>query len=770
MSLYHSLELDVILEQIEHKCQTDLGRERIRNLRPSFAPLKIRLENGRLKETMQACEVKGVLSFSGMQDISSILDASKRGRILTIVELAQVLRFLQTVRRVKAYEKSLEPPHRLLHDLFESLVLKPNEEAKLSACIGEDEEIKDDASEMLKEIRHNLHQAQAAVSQAVNAFLQAHKESMVDSIVTYRNDRAVVLVRASDKNMFKGLVYGDSASGQASYVEPAALMAANNRVQSIRAEEALEIERILTICSQLVQGIAEEEQGNLDTCGILDELFAKATWGIEKEACVTVLANHFMIDLKNARHPLIDPRQVVSNSYHLFDPQRILLITGPNTGGKTVSLKIIGLFTLMTYCGIPVPCASAVLPFFDAVYADIGDDQSVASSLSSFSAHVEKQAEVLKYATEKSLVLLDEIGSGTDPKEGEALAIAILNALRLRRSAAVVTTHYSRLKAYGKRHDDILSASVQFDMEHLTPTYVFQEGVSGASNALDVAARYGLPGEVIKEARFLKDQARSQEDQLIERLDQQLTQAKEKNEKLDAKLQEIIQFQKKLKQEQTQFEAMKDAWKEKAEEEAAVYVESARARADAILKKIRQSQKTAKYHEILVERKKLELEHSLREEETASMSHAFTVDEVVELRANGQVGRIIRMNRKDITIDLNGRKVHVRAHQLRPSLRSIPKEMPLSEVNIAHASVFSTFTSECNLIGMHTDEAVEELHRYLSDAMIHGIKQVRIIHGDGSGALRSALWKALKQMKTVVSFQMAPMQEGGSGATIVKMQ
>lgn len=769
MSLYSSLELDTILEQIQHLCQTDLGRRRIQALQPSFEPLRIRLENGRIKETMQACLEKGVLSLAGVHDCTAVFENARRGRILTIVELGQVLRFLRAVRAIKAYDRTLLFPHPLLHDLFDSLIVKTKEEMKLDACIDVEEGMKDDASEALKEIRRSLREAQAAVNEAANAFLQTHKDSVVDSIVTYRNERALVLVRASDKNMFKGLVYGDSASGQASYIEPAALMAANNRVQSVRAKEAQEVNRILTICSHVVQEISEEELGNLETCGILDALFAKADWGMRREACVASLVNGFRIDLEKARHPLIDPKKVVSNTYRLTDPQRILLITGPNTGGKTVSLKIIGLFTLLSYCGIPVPCASAVLPFFDAVYADIGDDQSVASSLSSFSAHVEKQADALAHATEKSLVLLDEIGSGTDPREGEALAIAILNALRQRGTTAVVTTHYSRLKAYGKRHDDILLASVQFDMEKLAPTYVFQQGVSGSSNALEVAERYGLPNEVIKEARFLKVQARSQEDQLIERLDRQLAQAKEKNEQLNAKLQEITQFQKKLKQEQAQFEAMKDAWKIGAQEQAAAYVEGARKKADAILKKIRQRQTTAKYHEILAERAKLETPEPVEKESTKT-PHAFAVGDIVELRTNGQVARIIRVNRKDITIDLNGREVHVRAPQIRPSLRVLAAVKPKPEVNIAHASVFASFTNECNLIGMHTDEAVEELYRYMSDAAVRGVRQVRIIHGDGSGALRSAVWHALRQMPNVASFEMAPLSQGGSGATIVKMQ
>jgi len=513
MSVETSLELNVILEQVEKYCSFSMGKEKVQNTVPSFEKLIIQRDHSLMKEALEAVVHYGEMPFGGITDIREILINADKGRILSGSECLSEIRLIQGIQGIVNYEKTIsEVEHKNLQELIDTLTVHRKTEQYLSRCLNEYGEVTDNASAELHGIRSALRHAESEITSAANRFVASHADQVVDSIVTYRSGRAVILVKASDKNTFGGMVYGDSASGQASYIEPASLIGPNNRRQELAEKEKEEIHRILNECSKEIRAVAKEEIANLDTCAILDAVFAKALWGREHNACAAVLTNEKEIYFKKARHPLIDPQKVVANDYHLASPQKVLLITGPNTGGKTVSLKVIGLFVLMTYCGMPVTCDEAVLPFFDRVFADIGDDQSVVSSLSSFSAHISKQAEVAKEATADSLVLLDEVGSGTDPKEGEALAIAVLNELRKCGCMTICTTHYDRLKLYGKRHADVLLASVQFDMEKLVPTYRYVEGLTGQSNAFEVAEKYGLPDPIIKYARFLKDQAKTEED------------------------------------------------------------------------------------------------------------------------------------------------------------------------------------------------------------------------------------------------------------------
>ncbi len=770
MSLETSLELNVIKEQIRNLCSFSLGQKEIDETEPVYEPLRIRLMNAQIRNALDATYKYGPMPFSGIRDIRELLKNAKKGRILTAQECSLELSVIRGIVSIHNYRKELtDVNHESLDDLIESLVIHKSCENRLKQCINEYGEIKDDATPELFSLRRALSRVDGEIADAVNRFKATHSASMVDDIVTYRGGRALVLVKASDKNAFGGLIYGDSASGQASYIEPPMLIAVNNKKQQLLSQEADEMQRILSICSKEIGKIAEEEIANLETCALLDALFAKAQWGVKHDAIAATLTNEKTISILKARHPLIDPEKVVPNSYHLSDPYRILLITGPNTGGKTVSMKIIGLFTLMTYCGIPVTAEACTLPYFDHVFADIGDDQSVVSSLSSFSAHVSKLADTSRNATGNSLALLDEIGSGTDPREGEALAIAVLNELRERGTMVVATTHYNRLKSYGKRHDDILIASVQFDMEKLEPTYHFMEGFTGQSNALEVAERYGLPKSVVNYARFLKDQAKTQEDELMERLEKQLNETETKNQKLDAKLKEISAYQKQLEKERIELQKERDELHEHAEEEAQKYIDQARREADDVLRNIRQMQNNAKFHEVLKERQKLSKKEDVQEPVETS-NHEFEVGDTVEIRSSGQVARIEEIRKKDIIISMNGREMRVKANQIRPSLRVIPKIKAEPVMSVSGSSIMSSMPIECNLIGLHVDEAMDKMQSYMDSAKVHRLKSFRIIHGDGSGALRKAVHSALAKDHSVDSYRLGMPQEGGTGATVVVMK
>ena len=603
-------------------------------------------------------------------------------------------------------------------------------------------------------------------------FMAHHSDSVVDQIVTYRGGRAVVLVRASDKNSFGGMIHGDSSSGQASYVEPAPFVAINNRKQELLNQEAEEVQRVLRMCTSEIGSVAMEELANLETCAILDEIFAKAQWGNAMEACPAELTEDCELRLERARHPLIDKDKVVANDYHIADPCRMLLITGPNTGGKTVSMKVIGLSVLMTYCGMPVVCDEAVIPFFDQIFVDIGDDQSVVSSLSSFSSHIQKQAEMCRLATKDSLILLDEVGSGTDPREGEALAIAILNELRERGCMTVATTHYGRLKAYGRRHDDIQVASVEFDMQKLEPTYRYKEGMTGQSNALEVAQRCGLPSSIIKYARFLKDQSRSEEDKLIERLEVQASENDRLKEELEQKLKEAEEKEKQLKKEENRLQRDRDRMQKKYEEEAQEYLDTVKKEADGIMAKLR-SQQDMKYHEAIEIRHEIDaLQEDSPVKEEVSADHEYKVGDAVELRDNDQVCEVVKIGRKDITILMNGREIRVKKDQIRPSAHIIPKmkKQPSAVINVKSHDIFSSIPLECNLIGLHVDEAMDKMMDYMDQAKLHGLKNFRIIHGDGTGRLRKAVHEKLANDPSVKEYRLGMPQEGGTGATVVVLK
>ncbi|MBQ1467912.1 MAG: Smr/MutS family protein [Solobacterium sp.] len=766
MSLAKSLELDVILHEIQRSCAFSLGQKRIEETVPSYDKLIIRRENTLIREALAAVIHSGPMPFAGIRDIRGSLQDAVRGRTLSGQELNQVRDQILGVRGILSYDSALDIEHPAIHDLVSTLTLHEHAEEEISRCINPYGEVMDSASPELSRIRRDLSRAEMAITEAVNRFISTHPSSVVDNIVTYRGGRAVILVKAGEKNAFGGLVYGDSASGQASYIEPSSLFNANNRRQQLLDAQEEEIERILKELSSEVGKIGTEELANLETLAILDALSAKAQWGAEHDAVVAELTEERKLYLRQARHPLIDPEAVVANDYHLEDPVRMLLITGPNTGGKTVSMKIIGLFTLMTYCGIPVTSREAVIPYFDHVYADIGDDQSVVSSLSSFSSSIRKLSEIIENATGDSLVLADEIGSGTDPREGESLAIAILNELRERKTMVVATTHYGRLKTYGKRHPDILLASVQFDMDKLEPTYRYIEGLTGQSNALAVARKYGLPRGITNYARFLINQAKTEEDHLIEQLERQVNENEQLKRELQEREQALAEKEKQVSAKEKQVNYEKEVLRDKAAEEAEKIREEARAEAEEILANMRRMSMGTKYHEVLEEKKKLDRP---TEQEVQANDDEYHVGDAVELRQGTQVGVVTEIRRKDITVMINGRAMHVKPSQIRHSTKIIPKKPEKTIVRI-ETGYAGNITTECNLIGMRVEEAMEELSEYLDKARLHNLKVFRIIHGDGSGALRKAVHQKLERTPGVESYRIGMPQEGGTGATVVQMK
>ena len=768
MNLEKSLELTKIIDDVSSFAAFSLGKENILNTEVSFNKLIINRNLSYTKEALEILKNNDTVPFGGIKDIRSTLIKADKGGLLSAQELNDVKNVLAGVNSVIKYYRNIhEVEMDNIGELFLSLVSFNKLMEEIESSIDEYGMVLDSASSELYSIRKQLKKVDADINASIQRFLSKNKDSVVDSIVATRNGRSVILVKSSDKNQYGGLVYGDSSSGQASYIEPKELLDLNNRKQELIVKEHEEIKRILSYLSSDVAKTAHEQIANIETLGLIDEIFAKANWGRSKDAVCALISEEYSINIEKARHPLIDPKVVVANTYRLIEPKKMLIITGPNTGGKTVSLKIIGLFVLMSYCGIPVPCEAISIPVFDNIFEDIGDDQSVESSLSSFSAHIQKQAKICNEATSESLVLLDELGSGTDPKEGESLGIALLNLLREKKCMTIVTTHYSRLKTYGKRHDDILLASVEFNMNTLEPTYKYFEGITGNSNAISVAKRYGLPKELIKYASFLNEQAKSEEDKLIEELDNELSKVRSELARIEEEKERIENESKELKKAQKNFYREKDEWKYKKEEEAKAYLESIRKEAEEIIGDLK-SRKDIKLHEVIDKRKELEKIGNF-EEIINDDNYEFNIGEVIELKSTNQIARIININKKDIVINLNGREMHVKKEQIRPSNKHLPKKDIKVEttVNLDRDIVFSSMSLECNLIGMNVEDAMYKLDNYLDEVKVHNLNYCRIVHGDGTGKLRKAVHNRLKNDNNVKEYHLAPPQEGGTGATIV---
>ncbi|MBR4457163.1 MAG: endonuclease MutS2 [Solobacterium sp.] len=769
MSLLSSFEFEKIRAQMAELCVSEPGRMIVNGLEPVYEKIVIRRDRQRLYEAMEACVRYGRISPEGFRDIRILLKQAEKGRTLTGPELIEVLKLIRAVKAAQEYERTIrEVPHESLSDLFMTLTKQDRLENRIVSVVNEYGEVRDSASHKLAELRSSLRAASRRIEEAIEQFRSGHGDSMVDSIVTTRNGRTVILVRANDKNRFGGIVYGDSQSGQTSYIEPSVLMHANNRKQELETAIQDEISRILAECSAEVGKSAETLSSDLETLALLDSIFARADWGVRNEGCAARLNEEKRFMFHRARHPLIPKEQAVTNEYRLSQPYHTLLITGPNTGGKTVSMKIFGLFTLMTYCGMPVTAEEADVPFFDRVFADIGDDQSVESSLSSFSAHVEKQAQMLREATGNSLILLDEIGSGTDPREGESLAIAVLNELRRRNATVIATTHYSRLKAYGRRHEDILTATVEFDGETLRPTYRYLEGITGESNALLVAERCGLPKGVVNYAKFLKQQATTEEEELAAKLEKQLMEAENRSRMLEEKLKEIREYQKSLEQEKQNLRDSREKLIDEAKAEAQRMVEAAREEADAVLKELRNNAGRVRYHELLEQKRKLE---TIAEEETPvyEAEKPFAVGDTAELRQSGAIVKIEDIRKKRIVISLNNRHMTVKASDLKHTRKKLPKTAPVT-MPVSSIEIPESIETECNLIGLRVDEAREELLDYMDSASLCGLKNYRIIHGDGSGALRKMVQEVLANDKTVEEYRYGMPSEGGTGATVVTIR
>lgn len=761
MNSFENLEIPIILEDINQYAITQGGHHLITNLRKFDSHLVLDRELSRMREALLAVLQREAPSFSGISDITaSCVQAGKMG-ILSIEELVKISQFGFGVETLFQYYKKSERPLPFLSDLFENLVSDLKLSKDIDRCFSRDFEVYDNATPLLASIRKQLQQLDSKIGSAITQFIQKNSEYLTENLSTIRSDRTVLPVKTSFKHRFKGIIHNQSASGMTTFVEPQFLIDLNNERQSLLVDEHQEIVRICKTLSEQVGAVSDQYIASYETAILLDSLFARAKWAKARDGVVATLSEK-TLSLKEARHPLLDPETVITNNYRIEPPIRMLLITGPNTGGKTVGLKTIGTSVYLTHCGIPVLASEAMVPFVDDVYVDIGDRQSISQSLSTFSAHIQNLKLVLDHATAKSLVLLDELGVGTDPVEGESLASAILESLQAKDIMTVATTHYNRLKVLAQESPKILNASVEFDVETLRPTYRFIEGIAGQSYALDIASRLDLDPSVIERANSIKEETTSQQEQLIESLEQQILLQNQINEELKEERESLRLERQNLSHLQAQIESEKesslDAFKQSHQKKLNNMIKEAQ----FILEEVRNQEKS---HEVLKSISDLKEMRPIEEVEEVIEDEELAVGDTVRLRDTQQVGTITEINKKQAMIDVRGLRMSVPLSKLRKHTIKKPKKKPQrSSVSV---STITPMALEVNVIGLRVEEALVEIGNYLDQATLNKLSTGRIIHGHGTGALRSATHEYLKKHKAVKSYRLGGENEGGVGATVV---
>ena len=784
---YITLELPAVLEMLAAQAESELGKAAARELQPSANKEEVRR---RLTETSDAARLmtlRGSPSFSGAKDIRAALDRARLGGALNTRELLDIAGLARCARLCKAYLAEEKNEKTSIDSLFHALRANKYLEERIYASIPAEDEIADSASSDLADIRRKMRAASARAREALNKILSSpsYAKALQEPIITMRSDRYVLPVRADHKSAVPGLVHDISSSGMTLFIEPMAAVKANNELRELAAKEKLEIERIL---AELSAECAEHADDFSEDCVLLvrlDLIFAKARLAYKMDASAAELSDK-CINLRRARHPLLDPAKAVPIDLNLGEDFDTLVITGPNTGGKTVALKTIGLLSAMNQCGLHIPASDgSTLPVFSHILADIGDEQSIEQNLSTFSAHMKNIVEILDTCEDRSLVLFDELGAGTDPTEGAALAIAIIEHARKCGAMIAATTHYAELKVYATNEQGVQNASCEFDVETLRPTYRLLVGIPGKSNAFAISKRLGLDESIIRDAGDRIGTETQSFEATIEKLEQTRHALERERETAAAHLRKAAEEEKKASQlraelsvrlEKAEIKARRDA--QRILDEARETAESVYAELDEMRRHANDEQQADEINRARTElRRRLnEKEASLREQEELpaqeeqKSSRKLQAGDTVRIKAMGVKAEVVSVN-KDGTVTLKAGIMNVTAREDEVLLLEGEKKKPQKAAPAVSAGTrLMHVASEIDLRGMESLEGVLAAERYLDSAAMAKMKTVTIIHGKGTGALREAIQQMLKRNKLVKSFRLGRYGEGETGVTVVELK
>ncbi|MBQ3755946.1 MAG: endonuclease MutS2 [Oscillospiraceae bacterium] len=784
---YSILELPAILQMLAAQTESGMGREAALALQPSVNAEEVRR---RLQETNDAARLmtlRGSPSFSGVRDIRPSLDRARLGGVLNGRELLDIAGVARCARLCKAYIAEDKTEKTSIDNLFHALRANKFLEERITTALPAEDEVADSASPDLADIRRKMRAASARAREALNKILSSpsYAKALQEPIITMRSDRYVLPVRADHKSAVPGLVHDISASGMTLFIEPMAAVKANNELRELAAREKLEIERIL---GELSAACAEYADDFAEDCVLLvrlDLIFAKARLSFKMDA-VPAGSTERGIVLRRARHPLLDPAKAVPIDLTLGEDFDTLVITGPNTGGKTVALKTIGLLAAMNQCGLHIPAADgSALPVFNHILADIGDEQSIEQSLSTFSAHMKNIVQILDACEDRSLVLFDELGAGTDPTEGAALAISIIEYVRRCGAITAATTHYAELKIYATNEPGVQNASCEFDVETLRPTYRLLVGVPGKSNAFAISGRLGLPESIIRDAEGrIGTESRSFE-ATIEKLEQtRLAMERDRTEaeRLRKKAEEeekkasMLRAELSVRLEKAEVKARRDA--QRILDEARETADCVYAELDEMRRRINDEQETEEINRARTELRRRLNEHEARlrspeetlPQEEKKSARPLRAGDTVQIKTMSVRAQVLSVS-KDGTVSLKAGIMTVTAKE--DELLLLEEAKPLKQETAPVQGTGSRLMhvpTEIDLRGMESIEAVLAAERYLDSAAMAKLKTVTIIHGKGTGALRDAVRKMLKTNKLVKSWRQGLYGEGEAGVTVVELK
>ena len=778
------LELNQVLAMLADCAGSEGGKEACLKLRPTSDLEEVEQMLGQTTAASELSTRKGYPAFASAADVSASLERADRGGSLQPKELLQIGGILRCTRSVKGYI-SEDDQETVLDELFRALTPNKYLEDRILGAILSEEEIADTASPELADIRRHMRIQAGKIRDSLQKVISspAYSKFLREPIITIRQGRYVVPVKSECKNDVPGLVHEVSATGSTYFVEPMSAVNANNALRELELKEKKEIERILAELS--AEAASHAEDINLDYTMLvqLDVIFAKAKLAFQMRAWAPIMNDKGRVELRNARHPLIDPKKVVPISLRLGSDFDTMIITGPNTGGKTVTLKTIGLLTLMAECGLHVPAGDgSVLSTFDAILADIGDEQSIAQSLSTFSSHMKTIVDVVAQCDDRTLVLYDELGAGTDPAEGAALAIALIEFSRKMGSRVVATTHYAELKLYAMRTKGVINASCEFDVETLQPTYKLLIGIPGKSNAFAISRKLGLSEEILKEASDLVGKSDKDFEDVLSQLEQQRQQMESARMEAEKLRQETARIKQQSEQYQEQLRKEKEKAMEAARREAQGIIEEARAAANAASEELKALRKQLQDGDTTgLNQRQAELRRTLNETEDRLRAQQpqrqrpketrdIMVGDTVELLKLGIKASVLAIN-KNGTLELQAGIMKMSAK--RDEVYLLENENPYKAKggHPAHSGremKMTAMSSEIDLRGMDTVEAICVLDRYMDEAMRAKLSSVRIIHGKGTGALRQAVHQDLKRNKFVKTFRLGVYGEGEDGVTIAE--
>ena len=786
------LEYDRIISMLVERCAVYGARNMALSLCPTDDMVVVKRRLARTTDALRLVDTKGFPAFDANEDIPDAVERAEKGATLSTVELLHIAAMLRSVKACVDYAHADRTFATCLDEVFERLMVNATLERHISACIVSQDLIADDASPALADIRRSIRAAHARIKDSLMSYVTgARQRALQENIVTIRDGRYVVPVKQEYRNEVKGIIHDTSSSGATVFIEPMAVVDANNDLRALEMKEKREIERILATLSAECAEFSTSLILNYRNLVELSFAFACASLSIQMRGVEPILAEGQKIDLKRARHPLIDKDKVVPISVALGGEYDTLIITGPNTGGKTVTLKTLGLFAAMAQSGLHIPAdEGSVVGVFDAILVDIGDEQSIEESLSTFSSHMVTVVQILEQVTNRSLALFDELGAGTDPIEGAALAIAILEQTQKAGALSAATTHYTELKMYALDTPRVMNASCEFDVETLRPTYRLMVGTPGKSNAFAISEKLGIPQDVVERARGLVAEDTRRFETTLEQIEiarAEMERARQETEEMRASY-EVFKREAEIRLRQRTREAEEAIRRDR--ERARQLLDSARASSEFIfrqLEEVRKKQDSARFREELEEARR-QARAQLRASEDAYEALEVTdtgLDEpyklprplvvgdkiyVVSFHAEGEVLSIPNKKQVEVRAGVFRGKVDIGDIRLLQDVRR--KEAPNPQKSTASVSRggVATFKVELDVRGRYGDDAWFEVDRYLDEAVLAGMEVVRIIHGKGTGALRVALHRELKHDPRVKSFRLGNVGEGDSGVTVVTLK